>query len=204
MADEVVSRRIATAARVAEYGCRKRNGHFRGARVERCNREGHRLLAGLPWCGRGTLPRMTAWGSSADVPRVLADGEGRRSGPWRLRDDFQDRWKVLGCQQISGVAGQRGTLLARGTCVGEWGVMPPCVADGTVLCRIATPAAEAQDAPAWLWRGCVAARHLNGCGVRVPDAGHSLGTCLQLLSLTPEPSRPSLPTPCSPARDQAG
>lgn len=84
------------------------------------------------------------------------------------------------------------------------GVMPPCVADGTVLCRIATPAAEAQDAPAWLWRGCVAARHLNGCGVRVPDAGHSLGTCLQLLSLTPEPSRPSLPTPCSPARDQAG
>ena len=117
---------------------------------------------------------------------------------------FSGSLEGFGCQQISGVAGQRGTSLARGTCVGEWGVMPPCVAGGVVSRRIATPAAEVQGTPAWFWRGCVTARHLSGCGIRVPDVGHSLGTCLQLLFPTPEPSRPSLPTPCSPARDQVG
>lgn len=121
-----------------------------------------------------------------------------------------------GCGTIFRIAGRSWVSADLGCCGGRgehpWrvphvlvsGGMPPCVADGTVPCRIATPAAEAQGTPAWLWRGCVTTRHLNGCGIRVPDAGHSLGTCLQLLSPTPEPSRPSLPTPCSPARDQAG
>ena len=34
---------------------------------------------------------------------------------------FSGSLEGFGCQQISGVAGQGGTSLARGTCVGEWG-----------------------------------------------------------------------------------
>lgn len=125
----------------------------------------------------------------------------------QVRDGRGTIFRIAGRSWVSADLGCCG---AEGNITGAWhmcwwvGVMPPYVADGAVLCRIATPTAEAQGAPAWLWRGCVTARHLNGCGVRAPDVGHSLGTCLQLLFPTPEPSRPSLPTPCSPARDQVG